>query len=279
LRGLHDGGGELRASRLERGRLRRQIVRGGALLLGVAQRCGDVEGQAQGRGLGGKAGELLEQVGRQRVDCVSGQQPHLPVSAVSDQESNNGAVPALRCSTESRPAVSQSPVGLDVRVREQEPHHLDVPVLRRQDERRAAQRGGLVYLDALAREQEPHHLDVTALRRDHKRRGPLLCGLLDLDALARKQEPHHLEVPVLRRHDERRVAQRGGLVDLDALAREQVPHHLDVTVLRHEHKCRYPPPRSGGTILFSRGSPDLQPRPRREGDGFEAPPMSAATQS
>ncbi len=197
LRTLHGGGGELRVSRLERGRLRRQNVRGGALLLGVAQRCGDVEGQAQGRGLGGEAGKLLEQVGRQRLDCASGQQPHLPVSAVGDQEANDGAVPALRCSTESRPAGSRSPVGLDVRVREQEPHHLDVTVLRREHQRREACRSGLVDLDVLVCEQEPHHLDVTAMRRDVQRCGPVRNGLVQLDVLAREQEPHHLDVAVL----------------------------------------------------------------------------------
>ena len=104
FRSLHGGGGELHLSRLERGRLERQNVRGVALLLGHAKRCGDVKGQTQGRGLGGNDRELLQQVRRQRVDCVSGQQPHLLVSAVSDQEAHNGAVPALRCSTESRSA-------------------------------------------------------------------------------------------------------------------------------------------------------------------------------
>ncbi len=40
------------------------------------------------------SGSSFYKVGRQRVDCVSGQQPHLPVSAVSDQGAHDGAVPA-----------------------------------------------------------------------------------------------------------------------------------------------------------------------------------------
>ncbi len=45
------------------------------------------------------AATLVEQVVWQRVNCVSGQQPHLPVSAVCNQDAHDGAVPALRRDT------------------------------------------------------------------------------------------------------------------------------------------------------------------------------------